>query len=263
MGKHGWKKRSEDADGTKKTQIEDGTINYLPSALPPICVPRSDRPTSRKQSVVSPAKPGTEGGRYRPLSQIDEQQIDFAIRTLLATVGLSEAPPIVIETVTARGGKVTEDGRLTFPEKLFDEALTGFVRNFTLHGQKSGHELNLSGKRVHMGTGGAAPQIIDLETGQYRDSTLRDLYDAARLVDTLENVHFFSRSLVARDMPDEFLLDINTAYASLAGTAKHVCTSATFSAHVQAIADICYTIAGSREAFEARPFCALPVMLVK
>jgi len=43
MGKHGWKKRSEDADGTKKTQIEDGTINYLPSALPPICVQKCSK----------------------------------------------------------------------------------------------------------------------------------------------------------------------------------------------------------------------------
>ena len=49
-----------------------------------------------------------------------------------------------------------------------------------------------------MGSGGAAPSMIDIETGRYRDSTLRDLYDAARLVDALDNVHFFSRSVVAR-----------------------------------------------------------------
>ena len=111
----------------------------------------------------------------------------------------------------------TSDGRLIFSARLIDEALAGLRRGFTLYGQKAGHELVLSGKRVYMGTGGAAPQIVDLETGLYRPSTLRDLYDAARIVDAMDNIHFFSRPLVARDMADDRLLDVNTAYASLAG----------------------------------------------
>ena len=95
--------------------------------------------------------------------------------------------------------------------------------------------------------------------GRYRESTLGDLYDAARLVDSLEHLHFFSRSLVARDMPDLHSLDINTAYACLAGTSKHVFTSASLAAHVGEIADICFTIAGSREAFLQRPFLSLNI----
>ena len=38
---------------------------------------------------------------------------------------------------------------------------------------------------------------------------LADLFDAARLVDQLDNIHFFSRSMVARDMPDSMTLDID------------------------------------------------------
>ena len=225
---------------------------------------RADGPASRRKLQVSPAKPGMEGGRYRPLCDSDMAQIDQAIRDVLSTVGLSEAPPIVIETVSARGGTLTSDGRLLFPEKLFDEALAGFTRNFTLYGQiqdnhSSRYDLHLSGKQVHVGTGGAAPQVVDLATGKYRDSTLGDLYDAARMVDSLEHIHFFSRSLVARDMPNDLLLDVNTAYASLAGTAKHVCTSIAQPMHVQQIAEMCWAIAGSREAFMERPFLSLNI----
>lgn len=194
-----------------------------------------------------------------PLRAHEVAQFDAAIREILATIGMAEAPPFVIETVTARGGNLRDDGRLLFPQSLVDEALAGFVRNITLYGQHSKHDMLLSGTRVHVGTGGAAPQVVDLETGRYRDSTLRDLYDAARMVDALENIHFFSRSLVARDMPTERALDLNTAYVSLIGTAKHVCTSATRAEHVQPIAEICYAIAGSREAFLARPFLSLNI----
>jgi trimethylamine--corrinoid protein Co-methyltransferase len=60
-------------------------------------------------------------------------------------------------------------------------------------------------------------------------------------------------------MPDLHSLDINTAYACLAGTAKHVFTSVSLAEHVEEIAEMCFTIAGSREAFYARPFLSLNI----
>ena len=63
-------------------------------------------------------------------------------------------------------------------------------------------DMPVNNASVYVGSGGAAPLVLDLDTGRYRESTLKDLYDAARLVDCLDNIHFFSRSLVARDMPD-------------------------------------------------------------
>lgn len=208
--------------------------------------------------LSNPAARGTEGGSLAPLSQSQLAEIDIAVREVLSTIGMSEVPDHVVEAVCARGG-VFADERLTFPTALIDEALAGFQRGFTLHGQVQGHEMQMSGKRVHMGSGGAAPMMIDLETGRYRESNLRDLYDAARLVDALEHIHFFSRSVVARDMETDALLDVNTAYASLAGTSKHVFTSANAAAHVRMIAEMCYAIAGSDEAFIARPFLSLNV----
>lgn len=172
---------------------------------------------------------------------------------------MSEAPPIVIEQVIRAGGHVDRDGRLLFPADLIDRAIQGFPRNFALCGQKPEHDLHLGSARVHVGSGGAAPMILDLESGHYRETTLRDLYDAARLVDQLDHIHFFSRSMVARDMPDLNSLDINTAYACLAGTSKHVLSAVSVADHVEEIAEMCFTIAGSREAFHARPFLSLNI----
>jgi trimethylamine--corrinoid protein Co-methyltransferase len=76
-------------------------------------------------------------------------------------------------------------------------------------------------------------------------------------VDKLDNIHFFSRSMTARDMPDVRLLDLNTAYACVAGTRKHVISAATEAANIEEIAKMCYAIAGSQEAFLARPFLSM------
>ncbi|MEM7118754.1 MAG: trimethylamine methyltransferase family protein [Chloroflexota bacterium] len=214
---------------------------------------------SREKTAVLPPTRGLAGGRYAPLSQSDLAQIDAAVREVLSDIGFAEAPLIVVEAIVANGGKVGENGRLTLPESLLNDFLAGFQRNYTLYGQTSGHEIEMSGKRVYVGTGGAAPQVVDLETGRYRDSTLRDLYDAARLTDTLNNIHFFSRSLVARDMPNDWLLDLNTAYACLAGTTKHICASITLPEHVAPLGELFWLVAGSREAFEERPFVSLNI----
>ncbi|MCP4390512.1 MAG: trimethylamine methyltransferase [Gammaproteobacteria bacterium] len=215
------------------------------------------RRAAAETDTPGPRLSGIVGGRYHPLDQADLPQIDQAVRSILADVGIAEAPEIVVEHVTRAGGSVDTDGRLHFPLALVESTLGGLARDFTLCGQKSEYDMQLGGARVHVGSGGAAPLILDLDSGRYRDSNLCDLYDAARLVDNLEHIHFFSRSLIARDMPDLSSLDINTAYACLAGTAKHVFAAASESASVGEIAEMCYLIAGSREAFEARPFLSL------
>jgi len=225
---------------------------------------RRRRSAGANQPRAAQSSPrGLVGGRYQPLNSDDLPKIDAAVRSILTDVGMTDAPEIVVDHVTHAGGSLDADGRLHFSTELIENALHGLARDFTLCGQDPEHDLHLGGSRVHVGSGGAAPLILDLETGRYRESTLRDLYDAARLVDCLDNIHFFSRSLVARDMPDLKTLDINTAYACLAGTRKHVFTSASEAEHVEEIAEMCYMIAGSREAFEARPFlsmnCNLPV----
>ncbi len=206
-----------------------------------------------------PVWPGVVGGLYRPLSEAEMARIHAAALQVLAEVGMAEAPAFVVQRLREKGGRVTDDGRLTFPRGLVEDAIAAIRRDIVLHGQTGGHEMELSGGRVYMGSGGAAPSMVDLETGLYRESTLRDLYDAARLVDSLDNVHFFSRSVVARDMPTTLDLDVNTAYACLKGTAKHVSTSATEGAHVQHIAQMCETIAGSMAAFAAKPFLSLNI----
>ncbi|MGI9387029.1 MAG: trimethylamine methyltransferase family protein, partial [Methyloligellaceae bacterium] len=206
-----------------------------------------------------PVWPGTPGGAFQPLSTRDMERIHDAVLDVLETVGLAEAPDFVADRVVEKGGVITANGRLTFPRALVDDAIAGACRNFVLHGQTAGHELELSGTNVYFGSGGAAPGMIDLESGTYREATLRDLYDAARTVDALDNIHFFARSVVARDMPTPRDLDINTAYACLRGTAKHVFVSASAREHIEPIVEMCATIAGGADACRDRPFLSVNI----
>ncbi len=197
---------------------------------------------------------GVSGGQYEPLKISDINEIHEAVLDLLETLGLSDAPQCMIDIVTAHGGRYTNQGRLLFPRPLVNRAIAGIRRNVVLWSRREGYHLDLSGTRVHVGTGGAAPRIQDINTHTYREATILDLYNIARIVDLQEHIHFFSRPVVGTDAPNAFDLDVNTLYACLAGTSKHICMSVTLPEHVKEIAEICYTVAGCEEGFRKRPF---------
>ena len=203
---------------------------------------------------LRPVRPGLVGGQYRPLTETGVQRIHEAALDALETIGLADAPPSGVEIMTAAGAVEGEDGRLRFPRALVEDKLALAARDVTLHGRDPAHDLDLSGSRVHFGTAGAAVHVVDVATRDYRDSTAQDLYDAARITQALDNVHFFQRAMVCRDIADNYEMDLNTLYACCAGTTKHVGTSFSDPSHVAGCFDLIHMIAGGEAAWRARPF---------
>lgn len=206
--------------------------------------------------------PGIEGGRYKPLSESEIEAVHVTALRILAEVGLRDATPRCVQTVTAAGGSVTNDGRLLFPREMSEAVLETAGRGFMLHAQDPAHDLDPSGTRIHLGTSGAAVHIVDSETREIRNSTLRDLYDMARLANALPNIHMFQRTVVARDLSDPYEMDLNTAYACLSGTAKHTGTSFGNEAHLADAIEMMHLIAGGEEAFRARPFLCVSTCFI-
>ena len=128
------------------------------------------------------------------------------------------------------------------------------AKKFVLNGRDEGRSIEVGGDKVHFGTGGAAVQTLDLDSGRYRPSTLRDLHDFTRLQDVLTNVSWFTRCCVATDVEDVFALDVNTAYALIRNTTKPVATSFTLAENVAPIVRMFDIAAGGKGAFSKRPF---------
>ena len=185
--------------------------------------------------------------------------IDDAAQKVLTDIGFADAPKEAIDLVLARGGKYTDQARLCMTETMIADALADLAKPLILYGRGDGLELHLEGARVHAGTGGAAPLIFDDQHNHYRDTALKDIYAAARLVDGLYHIHFFNRPMVARDMPNDYLLDLNTAYASIAGTKKPIATSIAHADTVDDLAKMLAMVAGSMEAFQKKPFLSLNI----
>ena len=206
---------------------------------------------------VKPVRPGEVGGAYAPLKPEDMEAIAENAFRILEEIGFSRATPHCIEVCTAAGAILGDDGRLRMPRELVERTMEIAQRDLTLYGQEPKHDLQLSGQKVHFSTAGAAVHIADPVKNEYRDPVTSDLYNMSRIADTLEHIHMFQRTCVLRDLSDPRVLDINTLYESVMGTTKHVGTAFTEYQHVTDGLEMLHMIAGSEEAWRARPFVSM------
>ncbi len=203
---------------------------------------------------MRPVRAGLEGGAYRPLGDADMKRIhDTALRAL-EEVGLIDAPPSGVRVLTDAGAVQGDDGRIRFPRALVEDMLAVAARDITLVGQDPLHDIRPGGYRVHFGTAGAAVFVYDPVTRENREPVVQDLYNSARIVDTLDNIHFFQRTLTPRDTVEPRDMDLNTLYACVSGTTKHVGTSFTVADYAAEGLDMLHMVAGSEEAWRRRPF---------
>ena len=206
---------------------------------------------------LKPVRAGLSGGQFKPLTDEDADSIIETAYKILEEVGFADATDHCIEMCLAVGAECGDDGRLRFPRQVIFETLGKCQRKLTLHGQDRRHDLNLSGSRVHFSTAGAAVMVVDPLSGEYRESTNQDLYDMARIANRCEHLHMFQRTCVARDIPDNREMDINTTYSCIMGTSKHIGCARTDPSHLAECFEMLHLVAGGEEAWRARPFMSI------
>ncbi len=203
---------------------------------------------------MSPVRPGLKGGAYRPMTESDLTQIYDTSLWLLEHVGMGSPIPEFTEVVTDAGGWMDDHGRLRYPKSLVEEAIATAATEWIWHGWDESNTITVGGNRVHFGTAGAAVLMHDYQTNTFRPSTGDDVYDCARLVDFLDNIHFHVRTVVARDHEDSRLLDLNTAYGAMAGCTKPIGTSWFERSHVYETVEMFDMAMGGTGEFRKRPF---------
>ena len=202
---------------------------------------------------------GLAGGLYAPLSSNNIATIHEASLTILEKIGMTYESGLdeTLDMIEREGVRIDrEKSRIYFdPDQV--NAQADLAPDQVLLYSRDGEDcLDLTRHRVYLGTGGAAVTILDLETGEARPTTLKDLYQLARLTDSLANIHFFVRPCVPGDIPvTEF--DTNGIFACLKGTAKHVMSGVTNEEGFHKVLDIGAMIAGSRETLIEKPFVSI------
>jgi len=203
-----------------------------------------------KRKLEAPGK-GLVGGQYKPLTDSEVKQIHEASLAVLRRTGVQVDQPEALELFREAGADVREN-RVRLSRTLVEDAIDSAPSKVILAGRDAEHDLILEDARVHIGTGGAALQVLDLETGEIRKALLRDVGDMARIVDALDNIHFYLIPIYPTDLPED-QVEISKYYASLANTTKHVQAGVYTLPGIRDVVAMCERIAGSPEALRARP----------
>ena len=214
---------------------------------------RAAGPTADERAV----RPGFKGGAYSPLTESDMQRVYDTALDLIEQVGMGDPIPEFVEAVTEAGGHLDDNGRLHYPRSVVQRIVEEVAaKSWVWHGIDEDKSIELSDTKVHFGTAGAAVLMLDYHDRTFRPTTTLDLYDAARLIDTLEHIHFFVRTIVTRDLEKSREVDINTAYATMMGTDKPQGTSFFRPQHVYDVVEMYDYVLGGEGEFRRRPFVA-------
>ncbi|MGD8738316.1 MAG: trimethylamine methyltransferase family protein [Anaerolineae bacterium] len=203
------------------------------------------------------ARPGPEGGLYRPLSEAQIQQIHQASLQVLAETGLH----VDNENALAiyHGGGAQIDGHcVRLPEAMVKDALETVPHRVLLAGRDASQDVVLEGRRVYAGTGGSPTMVLDPGASTVRPGTLRDLASLARLADALPHCDFIVIPLHPTDVADDEDVPVNRFYTCLTNSRKHIMSSVQGRvgslSGAQQVIELGTMIAGSLQALQARPF---------
>ncbi|MEM2891183.1 MAG: trimethylamine methyltransferase family protein [Thermoplasmata archaeon] len=112
------------------------------------------------------------------------------------------------------------------PENLVNDAIRKAPKSIVLAGRDSGRDLRIPVNRYpFVSTGGVTVFMTDLETGERRNATSKDLADFARLTDALDAVDAFWPIVTTSEVPPHAQF-ANELWVALQNTTKHILGSA-------------------------------------
>ena len=206
---------------------------------------------------LSNDRPVLNGGFYSPLSQEGISQIHNTSMDVFEQVGVKIAYKPVLDIWRKAGAEIDEKNMIArIDRNIVAKCIKSAPKEITLCGRDSNHDLVLSGTNTYMGTGGTALNILDIYTGERRSSTIRDVAAAARVVDACDDIEFFVITCFPCELQKP-VVDVNRFYAAINNTSKHVMGGVYTVDGVRKLARMAELIAGSKDAFKARPFLSM------
>jgi trimethylamine--corrinoid protein Co-methyltransferase len=200
---------------------------------------------------------GTSLPFHRSLTPEDAKRIDQTGRRILERVGIRVYGNTFLDTLKKAGAQVDYDNqRVRFGGDWLDEVLGRAPSRFTLYSRDGRNDLPLGEGKVYFANGGRVFRILDMGTGGYRLTLLRDVAHTATLVDHLDYIRFYIIACQAHDIKpvNYHLLDF---YYAFNHTTKHVmggCDDLRGAKQMWKLASI---IAGGGDKLREKPFVSV------
>lgn len=206
---------------------------------------------------------GRIGGLYKPLTDQQIETIHQKALDILEQVGIGYEENLeALDMLKHAGCRIDEKSKKIFmPRNLVTKMVNKAPGEFTLYSRDGKNDLFIGKDRVYAGTGGTTVSILDLETGKMRGTLLKDQYSITKLVDTLDNIHFYQSAVVPLDIPGE-RYDPNILFAAMMGTTKHIMFGCNFRSGLKESFKIASMVVGGDEILRAKPIFSIAACVI-
>jgi trimethylamine---corrinoid protein Co-methyltransferase len=188
------------------------------------------------------------------LTQQQVERTHAASLEILENVGLQVRNERARALFNERGCRVDSETQIIkFPPIVVEKYRAMLPPTFTFHGRDPKYDRTLPQDGPVLVTGSSAPDIIDPVTGQARRARSDDIARIAHLIQELPGYDIFSISTLADDAPPgQFTLA--RLYPALKHCLKPIRSTTKDMNDAVEVMRLLYTLAGSEEAYQERPF---------
>ena len=194
---------------------------------------------------------GIKGGQYKPLGDEQILKIHNASIRILEKTGFIVEEEEALKLFKDAGAKVA--GSHVWLSPAFVEDMIDIApKTILLAGREEKNDILLKDEHVYIGSGGAAIKVVDIESGELRKAELKDVAMLAKLVDGLDNIHFYLVPVYPTELSKNDV-DVNTYYNAIKNTTKHVQSGIYSLKGVRDVVLMAGHIAGGEAALRRRP----------
>jgi len=194
-----------------------------------------------------------KGRTVEVLSREEILQVHQAVLDVLKEPGVKIEHEEALDMLKRAGVEIDQVKQVAhIPLHLVQYALNHAPRFMTVCGKDPRFDVKSGTGEVHFANGHGATFIVDLDTGERRPATKKDLEDNVRIHDALENTHLIFPEIYPQDVPTQ-ALDRHISQALLSNTEKPVVATAYDGKAAKDLIKMGIAIAGSEEALRRRP----------
>ncbi len=200
---------------------------------------------------------GRNAPRYQPLRPEDVKKIDATGRGILAQIGIHILAPAYIDKLEKAGARVDrESQRVYFDGAWLDDTLGKSPSQFTLYSRDGNNDLLMGSGNSYFGNGGRVFRILDMRTGGYRYTLLRDVSNTAILTNNLEHIRFYIIACQAHNLKPE-TYHLNDFFRAFYHTTKHVMGGCDDLEGARQMWEVASFIAGGEDNLKEKPFVSV------
>ena len=183
----------------------------------------------------------------------DLYELHCATLEVMMTVGI-RVPSDEAKGILAGGGAIIEkeSNLVKFPAFLVENAISSAPCTVLLAGRKPENDYVIHHKTVAFTNFGEGVRVVDPTDRTVHNSTKKDLSDATRICDAMDQITVYERALGSDDVSPQ-VQSIHNAEAIFNHTAKHCFIGANCGYNASKIIDMAAAVMGGRENLRKRP----------